>query len=300
MRWALIAVVVAVTSGCIQAFDLRSTVEAKPPDTDGDGVIDEVDNCPTNASDDASDIDGDSIGDICDNCPLVPNTDQEVTGDDDLVGDYCDPHPAADGDCLLVVDRFADPTAFTASWRIVSPETTPRVAVEPGKVTITPTPGTGGIAVVTGDERLDVVVRGRLPSLTARIDPIATVAAVTNLSAVTSGYRCELRLEDTTRGYLAVAAAPPITSPRRSLSTDPVRDTLVVRIRSTPEPSDLLRIGCRIDYGVAVGSSEFGPAPDPHEVGGAGVLTTDDPFELHAIALSRFQSGQTCEPTIFR
>jgi formylglycine-generating enzyme required for sulfatase activity len=87
-----------------------------PGDTDGDGILDTEDNCPTIANEfqvnsdgdsfgDAcdncidvdnehqSDVDGDLWGDACDNCPTVPNADQEDTNgikDSDDVGDACE------------------------------------------------------------------------------------------------------------------------------------------------------------------------------------------------------------------
>lgn len=46
-------------------------VEVKPPaDTDGDGIPDSSDNCPTTANPDQADSDGDGIGDACDPCPI--------------------------------------------------------------------------------------------------------------------------------------------------------------------------------------------------------------------------------------
>ena len=57
-------------------------------DTDGDGLVDIIDPCPTNPAP-SHDTDGDQVGDLCDNCPAVVNIDQ---GDDDLdsVGNACD------------------------------------------------------------------------------------------------------------------------------------------------------------------------------------------------------------------
>jgi len=60
-----------------------------PQDFDGDGIIDEDDNCPTVYNPDQSDVDGDGHGDVCDNCPETPNPDQSDS-DGDGIGDACD------------------------------------------------------------------------------------------------------------------------------------------------------------------------------------------------------------------
>jgi hypothetical protein len=64
-----------------------------PPDTDGDGVPDSTDNCPSIANpivaswtdingtvhtNSQPDIDLDGVGDACDNCPNFPNADQKI------------------------------------------------------------------------------------------------------------------------------------------------------------------------------------------------------------------------------
>ncbi len=74
-------------------------------DTDGDGILDTSDNCPTVVNPDQHDTDGDGLGDVCDpdidndnvfnwldNCLTVYNPDQLDT-DGDGIGDACDPCP---------------------------------------------------------------------------------------------------------------------------------------------------------------------------------------------------------------
>ena len=43
------------------------------PDSDGDAIPDDSDNCPTIANPDQADSDSDGVGDFCDNCMTIPN-----------------------------------------------------------------------------------------------------------------------------------------------------------------------------------------------------------------------------------
>ena len=78
-------------------------------DTDGDGIADGDDNCPTTSNSNQADVDGDNIGDACDsdndndgvldgvdNCPVVSNSDQ-TDFDGDGIGDACEDDDDNDG-----------------------------------------------------------------------------------------------------------------------------------------------------------------------------------------------------------
>ena len=67
------------------------------PDTDGDGVSDAADNCPTVANAAQTDTDADGVGNACDNCPAVANADQ-ADEDGDAIGDVCETLDLAVGD----------------------------------------------------------------------------------------------------------------------------------------------------------------------------------------------------------
>ena len=79
--------------------------ECETVDSDNDGIVDGLDNCPGIANASQQDLDFDGIGDLCDNCPTVQNQNQ-VDTDADNRGDACDNCPTvsnplqenADGD----------------------------------------------------------------------------------------------------------------------------------------------------------------------------------------------------------
>jgi len=72
------------------------------PDSDGDGVCRDQDNCPESANPGQVNGDGDNLGDACDTCPALANP-LQADADGDGLGDACDACPLdpandADGD----------------------------------------------------------------------------------------------------------------------------------------------------------------------------------------------------------
>lgn len=67
-------------------------------DLDGDGVLNNEDNCMNDYNPDQNDTDSDDVGDVCDNCVEDYNPGQE-DGDSDTVGDVCD-------NCPVLYNKF--------------------------------------------------------------------------------------------------------------------------------------------------------------------------------------------------
>ncbi len=83
--------------GCLeQCWQLEEQCEMECSsgsiDMDGDGISDDMDNCPYVANADQADGDNDGVGDACDICPDNADPDQ-ADSDSDCIGDACDPCP---------------------------------------------------------------------------------------------------------------------------------------------------------------------------------------------------------------
>ena len=97
---ATLVEVKVLSTACAQTVNADLKV-GKVGDSDGDGLADTLDNCPTVANSNQLDTDSDSIGDACDNCPNAINLTQ-ADFDTDGLGDACDPD--IDNDDILNAD----------------------------------------------------------------------------------------------------------------------------------------------------------------------------------------------------
>ena len=114
------ALFIAESDGHLNAINV-----GPPPDSDGDGIPDVLDNCPSIPNEDQADADSDGVGDACndaqdrdgdewadglDNCADIANPGQE-DADGDRFGDVCDAYPQDPdnlGACLADVSELLD------------------------------------------------------------------------------------------------------------------------------------------------------------------------------------------------
>ncbi len=90
------------------AFTINLTVSAPVTDTDGDGVPDSTDNCPSVANADQADADGDGLGNACDSnsyAPAVATAAADASGNEGdtltTLGAFSD----ADGNSTLIITK---------------------------------------------------------------------------------------------------------------------------------------------------------------------------------------------------
>lgn len=297
-RSALLAVL--WLCGCDQAFGIETTHHRGGIDSDGDGIRDADDNCPSVPNPLQTDSDGDGFGDACDDCPLVANVQGEDV-DHDGIGDACDPHPIDAGDCLLVLDAFTDPAGFAAHWTIIGDNgDLPAVAIAAGAITIAPNGSdAGGILSNDPPEASGVQVAGSGDGLETSGLAMSTIAYGSGFPR----YDCGLGHAVVCSGTVALdqmsaGAMPGYTC--GELSSAPIGDALLLRATlsaaSPANPNPALR--CRVDYGVAVGVATLGP--NPLTPGRAAALVSGATLTVTAVAAYSFTPSTACPPTTFR
>ncbi len=83
------------------------------PDTDGDGIIDNFDNCPDNSNPGQEDTDGDGIGDVCDPFPLAVEDSESIIDDYMLLQNYPNPfNPTTNIEFSLTERTFVTITIY--------------------------------------------------------------------------------------------------------------------------------------------------------------------------------------------
>jgi hypothetical protein len=199
--------------------------DAAPVDSDGDGIIDALDNCPKVANPDQHDEDLDGVGDACDNCPTVPNPGQEDLLEiengaaADGVGDACDPRPEDPGDSILFFDSFKGP--LDPDWTIG--DGAANWSISGDGLLITSTSGGASLIYWSGQQADRTVVQ-----TTATVMTLAPNS--THGIGVASGYIAGASADSVGTGYLcyqftadANGAPPP----------GPENDLLVLRLDSS-------------------------------------------------------------------
>jgi thermitase len=125
--------------------DALAAVTIPQPDTDGDGIVDSIDNCPAVANAGQADADQDGIGDACDPTPRGADADGDGMG---VLDDQCPDEPAATSngcplpDMTVVTPPGQSPATGAPPPAPTSPTPTPaapaRLTVRSLAVTVLP------------------------------------------------------------------------------------------------------------------------------------------------------------------
>lgn len=205
----------AVTGGGADAVAdaIDAPIDGSPNvDTDGDGIVDALDNCPTVANADQRDWDGDHIGDACDHCPhLASATDPDTDGDG--VGDACDPNPGTPGDRMIAFEGFAK--ALPNTWTIAG---TFSVAAGDGSAKAQDSASTLVSIASPGSRRIEIRATAKVTAINAiganlgavslveRLAPGTEKAIACQLIGLSNGTQEQLRIYDLSAGSVVDTA----------------------------------------------------------------------------------------------
>jgi hypothetical protein len=287
-------------AACNQAFGLEPTVAVDAgvfvppdaPDRDNDGQPDLVDNCPDLTNPQQSDVDQDGVGDACDNCPIVANPGQEDSGDQDGVGDDCDPNPRRPDDCLLLFDSFSDAAGFATRWSVAPAQYASAVSATSGRVSIAATAGRVGVF------SQDVKTASGVQVLARKVDFQGGEAGVfvDGAEDFQTGFLC---FESTTTLGPSLSAQIASTTPvSNTMSTEPIKPDLRLRLDLPITAMQGDAVQCRADWGVAVATARAASTVSYISSDGAGVFASVKPLEVLAIALYGRGDVVSCPPPI--
>jgi hypothetical protein len=243
--------------------------DAASNDTDGDGIANASDNCPTVANADQHDEDADTLGDACDPCPPSPNN---TDTDGDGIGDDCDPNPMVAGGRIAMFEGFGN--GVPSSWT----------------TTGTWTAASDDAVISTGS---GIVADATFPAV-ATTEYVIAGFKIT--STVGTGYRSAGVEDDVDSGY-QIACAAMITG-----STDQTPNIPLVDLFRWPAGSALGRTGWVWTVGddlyVAGGRSmnnydcygyDFGTSMDGYTSGSDTVVSVNPRAGIRAVgATARF------------
>ncbi len=174
-------------------------------DTDGDGVPDSTDNCPTIPNSGQANEDGDKFGDACDPCPPIAD-DNPADADGDGVADACDPHPGVAGDKIVLFEGFANgipPTwvqtggTWTAANGAVS---TPAVQDGIALLTVIDPSASGHETIAASATLVDVTTESGVRAVGVVGDADPTVPAGVGCAAFTQNLAHKIELNDLQSG----------------------------------------------------------------------------------------------------
>jgi hypothetical protein len=298
--------VLAALGGCNQIFDITTTEVIASTDTDDDGLLDQEDNCPAAANLDQADFDTDGVGDACDNCPLYANTPQdnegEPDGERDEIGDDCDPNPTVGGDCLILLDKFSSAAQLATNWELVygAGDAVPSLDQVGDHVVLAPHATNKPAFMIARVDGARLVGRFSVNAL-GNWSPSGDFAEAMAASDVTSP---DLHLACGLQKLTGAEAAPFIRFQVGTMSQiqggfmsgAPVRSDVLIRLIVERRAMDVGR--CSVELGVADGVTNTANFLAPLPAGGAGIVATNEPMSIRAVALYETRAG--CPAAIVR